>query len=243
MDGSGLSTGESVYQRLVNDLVHCRFRPGQTVFAGEIAQAYGVSKTPVREGLIRLANEGYVIVRPRSGYLVAPIRLADVEHLFQMRILLEPPAAELAATRRTVAQLTEIRRLAALNDHLDRTRPARRPAADPETDRLTANTAFHLAIATAAGNERLLRVVGALLREVERLYRLGIQLDEADHWLRAINRHVSLSDAIESHDSALARTIMTEAILTSRARLLNALKSATTPDSEPALPGTMMIEE
>lgn len=229
------SLSDTVYERLWSDLIRCQLRPGHTINAAELAARYGAGRTPVREALIRLAHEGYVLVQPRKGYIVAPVRLSDVEHIFQMRLLLEPPAAELAALRRSEAQAREIAHLADLNDRAP-AQPAQRAGADGSADRLSVNTAFHLAIADAAGNARLLRVVRALLQDVERLYRLGLALGEADQWLRRHNRHVELAAAIAARDDARARQLMGDALRLSRARLMDAIRDGVDPTFDPASP-------
>ena len=69
------SLTEQVYEALREDILRARRRPGQVVAEPELALHYGVSKTPVREALRLLAQDGCVIVLPRKGYLVRPLVL------------------------------------------------------------------------------------------------------------------------------------------------------------------------
>src|SRR6266513_2300118 len=101
-----------VYNDLKRDILHCTLRPGQDVYEGQLAERYGVSKTPIREALNTLRQEGYVQVMPRRGYRISPVSVQDVQHIFHVRLLLEPSAAELAAQRISGEQLVELRRLA-----------------------------------------------------------------------------------------------------------------------------------
>jgi DNA-binding GntR family transcriptional regulator len=204
-----------VYQDLKQDILRCELRPGQAVYEGRLAERYGVSKTPIREALNALRHEGYVQVVPRRGYLIAPVSVQDVQHMFHVRLLLEPSAAELAAQRVTGEELAELRRLA-----------QRRPG-QGRTERMAANRAFHLAVAAASRNPRLVAFIGKLLEEVERVYHLGLDLKEAD--ADQSDHHQALVDALMKGDHHLARDIMAEAVQTSRKRVLEALVTTEAP--------------
>lgn len=196
-----------VYQELKRDIIHCEFRPGQAVYEGELAERYNVSKTPIREALSTLRQEGYLQVVPRRGYIISPISVQDVQNILYVRLLLEPAAAELAAQRVTGEQLQELRRLAQSDAAGRNWRPG-------------VNRSFHLALAEASGNAKLAEFIARLLEEVERLYYLGVDLgaEETDH----PTYHLALLDALMKGDHHLARDIMTQSVQASRKRILEA---------------------
>ncbi len=202
------SLAAQVYQELKRDIILCVLRPGQEVFEGQLAERYGVSKTPIREALNTLRQEAYVQVAPRRGYMITPVSIQDVQHVFHVRLLLEPSAAELAAQRVTGPQLAELRRLAM-------------PRGSGHGDAHAANRSFHLAVAEASGNPRLAAFIGKLLEEVERLYHLGLDFGQ-DHPAHA-DSHLALVEALMEGDHHLARDIMSEAVQTSRRRVMEAL--------------------
>ncbi|MDP6925550.1 MAG: GntR family transcriptional regulator, partial [Rhodospirillales bacterium] len=74
-NGSGLIR-DSVYSRIRADILTCGLAPGSRVFENDLAERYGVSKSPVRDALLRLQEHGLVEVLPRKGYLIRPISLA-----------------------------------------------------------------------------------------------------------------------------------------------------------------------
>ena len=175
-----------IYKALKQDILHCELRPGQDVYEGQLAERYGVSKTPIREALNTLRQEGYVQVMPRRGYRISPVSVQDVQHIFHVRLLLEPSAAELAAQRISGEQLAELRRL------------AQHRSGQSRSERMATNRPFHLAVAEASGNPRLATFIGRLLEDVERLYHLGIELNtpEVTHgasWCLAASRTRSRS--------------------------------------------------
>ena len=88
-----------VHARLVADIVTLRFTPGQVLSENELAQEYGVSRTPVREAVQRLRMAGLVEVRPQAGTLVSKVDLARFREAQFVRETLETACIELALTR------------------------------------------------------------------------------------------------------------------------------------------------
>ena len=101
-----------VYAALKREILTCEIAPGTSLFEGQLAERLQVSKTPIRDALGMLVHEGFVQVQPRQGYRVSDITLGDVQEVFQMRMLLEPAAAELAAERANADQLKRLQELA-----------------------------------------------------------------------------------------------------------------------------------
>jgi DNA-binding GntR family transcriptional regulator len=85
---------EQVYQRLKNDIFNFRLFPGDRFSENGIAQYYGVSRTPMRDGLFRLQREGYLEVGFRRGWKVATIDFNQMDQLYDLRIVLELAALE-----------------------------------------------------------------------------------------------------------------------------------------------------
>ena len=121
--------------------------PRQELRQDSLAGKLGISRTPLREALNRLASEGLVEFRPRRSAVVAELTRADVEADYEARRILEPAAARLAAARR------DPEALAALNAAV---RTAERVGDDVER-RFEASRAFHHALVAAAGNRHLSR--------------------------------------------------------------------------------------
>src|SRR5262245_33499748 len=88
MNGAGNLAG-SVYAEVRNDLYDFRLAPGQRFSENEIAARLGVSRTPVREALYRLRDEGYIDVASKSGWTVRPFEFETFEQLYEVRALLE----------------------------------------------------------------------------------------------------------------------------------------------------------
>lgn len=80
---------ELVYQRIKNDIFDFKLMPGERFTESEVAKAYDVSRTPIRQALYRLQQEGYVDVSFRSGWQIRPLNFRYYEELYDVRIVLE----------------------------------------------------------------------------------------------------------------------------------------------------------
>lgn len=212
MANKHLSLAQQAYTTLKRDIISCKLRPGDIVVESELAATYGMSKTPIREALNLLRNEGFVQVLARRGTLIKPIDVQDVQHTFFLRMLLEPEAAALAATRASGDQLKRLSELASLP-------PADRPGSS-QADRLLRNRLFHVALAEASGIPRLIAIVSSLHEEVERFYnseRLRASGDPTGQ------HHHTILEAVVTGDAERARSLMTESIKASRQHLIELL--------------------
>jgi DNA-binding GntR family transcriptional regulator len=166
------SVTELVYERLRSQIL-AGSAPGQPLRLVEIADELGVSTTPVRMALERLAAEGLVIQAGRRGASVAPISLSDFQDIYAIRRGLEGTAARLGAIHLTdsdTEKMTEL--LAQLEAVVD--------AAEPDVDSyLNLEWQIHELCYRAAGRARLWMEIQAYRRHAERYFRL-VLLDKVN---------------------------------------------------------------
>lgn len=173
-------------------------QPGRLYSAYQIASYLGVSRSPVREALMRLAEAGMVTFERNRGFRIVIPGAADIAEVFQLRLLLEVPAARRAATRPPAdlvagleAELAQMRAAAASHDE---------PLFMQHDQRL------HRLILAAAGNVRLATLVDNL-RDATRT--LGASTADRSRDLADIAaEHVPIVDAIAAGDAAAAGTAM-----------------------------------
>jgi DNA-binding GntR family transcriptional regulator len=204
---------ESIYERLRQEILSCSLAPGAEVYEGVLADRYGVSKTPVREALNALRQENLVSVLPRRGYQIAPITLTDLSDLFDLRVLLEGGAAEIAAGRITPGELDGLSRLAQIV--YNRTeRPSTRLF-------VQANREFHTQLAAAARNPRIQRAVEQCLDELERVFYLGANVRNISGEVQ--HDHLAVISALRDRDGARAKFVMVEQIEHTRQHIIGTL--------------------
>lgn len=155
---------DQVYARVKGELHDFQLVPGDRFSEAELGARLGVSRTPVREALFRLRNEGYVDVEAKSGWFVRAIDFDSVEQLYDLRIVLE--MASLARLGQRSAEPPELEALKAA---------WLVPAAERLTDGLAVgelDEQFHAALVRAAGNREIAKVhqeVTERIRIVRRL--------------------------------------------------------------------------
>lgn len=192
----------SAYTRIKAAIVSCEFPPGTEITEGQLAEHLGLGKAPIRSGLVRLSHEGLLRPLPRRGYLVTPVTLDDVQNVFQLRLMLEPKAARLAAGHLTESH---IRRL---HETLDESKVAGR-----DTDIsgfLRLNKTFHVTIAEATGNYKLANFISMLLDEVERI--LHLLLENEPRGPQFQDEHRELFDALLAGEAEKAERLAYEQI-------------------------------
>src|SRR5258706_8621846 len=96
-----ISLAEKAYYAIRDLIVSLKLAPGAVIDERELMEELGIGRTPVREALRRLAHEGLVEVYPRRGMFVTGVDVRELARLSEVRAVLEPEAARLAATRAT----------------------------------------------------------------------------------------------------------------------------------------------
>lgn len=188
---------ERVYQQIKCRVVYGTYAPGKVLSESVLARVHGSSRTPVREALARLVEEGYVERVPRKGWIVSPITLVAIQNTFDVRRLLEGSAAEAAAQRADADAVAKLRLLA---DY-----PMFETTRESYRTRLSANVQFHLAVAAATHNGFMVDLVRHCLTQHNRVLSLG--LDFTMHAPSVVEHH-EVVDAIERRDPRAARAAM-----------------------------------
>jgi DNA-binding GntR family transcriptional regulator len=159
MDAAAPTLAEQIRQKIADDIVRGVLVPGMPLEEAEIARAFGVSRTPVREAIRQLEAEGFAHARPRRGAVVATIEPARLAEMFQVMADLEALCAERAAQAMTPDERRELQRL------LDACGGAVE-AGDVEGYK-RANEAFHDAIYRGTHNGYLAELTVTVRRRVQ----------------------------------------------------------------------------
>src|SRR5258708_34771902 len=155
-----------IYADLRAELVSLQRRPGEPISEAEIGLSYGVSRTPVREAILKLSDDGLVEIFPQSGIFVSRIPLAALPEAIIIRKALEEPTTRLAAARATSSQIL------ALHSILQRQREAS-TARDRDTFH-RADEMFHATIAEVAGYPGIWTLILQVKEHVDRYRRLTL---------------------------------------------------------------------
>lgn len=215
-------TGRTVLN-LREMLLRGDFQPGERISELPLVARMGVSRTPIRLALDRLANEGLLEVLPGGGFVVRAFTLADIWDAIEMRGVLEGTAARLAAERLTDdRELDPLRRL---RDELD---AMLIPTLDSFTRYLDLNEAFHSALVDLAQSPMLRRMLDRVIAlpfaSPSALVFASSKLPKADELIGvAHEQHRAIVEAVERRQGTRAEALAREHALMSRRNLEAAL--------------------
>lgn len=174
---------QRVYSILKTAIIQGDLEEGSKLTEAKVANELGVSKTPVREALRQLADEGFANTIPNQGVIVSRILIEDIKDFLQIRIALEGMAANLAAKR---ISKKEIKELEKYNEQMCEFAVKKDLSAFGKE-----NAKFHNLLLHASGNKRLMRIVGNF---TDIAYRF---------WLKSLNEPEKLKSTLEEHSNIL----------------------------------------
>jgi DNA-binding GntR family transcriptional regulator len=210
---------DRAYQLLRNDIVAGVLGGGRHLAETELAEQYGLSRTPIRESLRRLQSEGLIEVVPHRGARVVDWHTFDIEGMYDLRVAVECFVTRRAATRLTGDGIDELAELCVQMEVVAR----EGRAGDPDTvARFTElNSLFHGGIAEAADASyalparNMLVVLPVILQAVHNYAPLG--------YARSNGHHRELLDAFRAADPDWAENVMRLHVLSSKASIMAAV--------------------
>ncbi len=193
---------EEVAERLRQRIFSRELEPGSWIDELKIAEAYGISRTPLREALKVLAAEGLVTMKVRRGAYVTEVSERDLSDVYHLLSLLEADAAGVVASTATGAQIRELQEL---HNELE---AAAKPEQQDRERFFEINERFHMRLLQMADNRWRDQMV-ADLRKVMKLNRRNSLL-KSGRIEESLSEHRALMAALAAHDAALTRRRMQE---------------------------------
>jgi DNA-binding GntR family transcriptional regulator len=194
------SLHDTVADRLRDMIADGTLPAGERIHEQTLCEAFGISRTPLREALKVLANEGLVELRANRGSRVAALTAAEMADLFEALWGVERHAAELAAAKATTDELAMLR---ALHDRMEREwRRGRRTAY------AKLNNQIHRTIVELARNATLLGIHTTIMTKLRRARYMALMSN--DRWDEAVREHRTILAALEARDSLEAGRCLAE---------------------------------
>jgi len=191
---------EKAYKHIRNRLLSGEFTPGARLSESELSDACGVSRTPVREALRRLALEYFVRIEPNRGAFVIDWSREDIMDMFEMRSMVEGLAARKAAERASPEQIQRMK--LTINKIED---VVKKNDASMIDEFLSLNRNFHDTIFEASGSPKLTEVISRFVEQAV-IVRTAAQYTIFDITI-SNHQHKEMLDAIEAKNGILAETI------------------------------------
>ncbi|MBX3585457.1 MAG: GntR family transcriptional regulator [Ramlibacter sp.] len=197
----GASLVDAAYQDMRRRILDNVWAPGYQALEQEIALQLGMSRTPVREALIRLANEGLVEVIPRRGMRVLPVSPTDMKEIYEILGALESMAAEMLAARKPSD--------AELKPLITATKAMEKALARDDLDAwAAADESFHEQLVNMAGNKLLAEAVFTHWDRAHRARMFTLRLRPKP--VNSTKEHMALVDRLREGDAAGAAAVNRE---------------------------------
>ena len=186
---------ETVCEALREAIRNGVLEPGERLMEVQLADELGISRTPVREAIRKLEQEGYVIMMPRRGTYVSSVSVSDVKEIFEIRSALESLSTELAALRIEPDELEQLRTLLTeIEGHIER----------KDMDKIVeTDIKFHGLLYQVSRNERLVAIISNLKEQLAR-YRT-LSMSYPGRLKETLEEHRAMVEAIAAGDAEAAR--------------------------------------
>jgi len=201
---------QQVYEQIKHDIITCKLAPGEPLSENQFLDRFKVSKTPIREALTSLVQDGLVEYTPNRGFMVTTVSVADIQEIFEARIFFEAELFRLAVKNISDTEIDELEKQSRVDGD----------SKSPEYAEtfLESNRKFHVALAAAGRNSRLLGYYEALMNEAQRLFYMDILLHQKD--FRWGHGHEGIIQALRSRDETVGVTAIRDTLENARKRVL-----------------------
>lgn len=194
------SLKDKVYLFLKDEIAQGNLKPGERIKERDIAQKFGISRTPIREALLQLEAEGFVKFLPRRGIIVRELTVKEITDVWQTIGILEGGAGALATTRMSQ------RDLSILEELTKKMQKALDAEKYDEYNRL--NLRFHETFLKKCGNKQLYEII---IRLKKRIYEHPVRMVTIPEWERkAFREHLELLKIFRQKDAQKAETYLRE---------------------------------
>jgi len=184
-----------IYNELKRRIIEMEYKPGDAVNEKLLIEEFGVSRTPVREAILKLSQKGLLDLKPRVGTFVTQIDLQSVKHAYEVKKNLEGLAAELAAQRATKEEIDELFEIIERFDKYD--------IVEDYKDCIKDDQRFHQIMRSASRNPILIEVLEELNIKTARFLQYINYVLEDREWFRTSLRE--MAEGIKERDKEMAR--------------------------------------
>ena len=207
---------EVICESLRNAIKNGKLKPGERLMEVQLAEELGISRTPVREAIRKLEQEGYVIMLPRRGTYVSSVSVHDVQEIFEIRTALESLSTGLAARRIENEELEQLQKLlAAIEGYIDK----------HDIDNIVkTDIEFHDLLYKVSRNERLSGIISNLKEQLSRFRTLSMSYP--GRLKETLEEHREMVEAIASGDVEAAREAAERHMVRAEETLLKAMRNA-----------------
>lgn len=197
---AALSKQNQIYEQLKEDIVTGKYSGGSFLQENDLCAAFNVSRTPVREALIRLSHDQYIELIPNRGAFIPQMTISDIKELYELRVANDGMAAFLFARRATPEIIADMEQSV-----------AREAVFLQEGNFVKVHEEelyFHSLYINNCGNKRLINIINMAGNQTVRVMRISAEEQFRDTLEVSLQRHGELTEAFKAHDQEKARALM-----------------------------------
>ncbi len=190
------------YEYLKHEIILGKMVPGSVIDEQKIAKELKVSRTPVREAILRLNEEGFITIVPRKGTFVSTISFKNIKDVYELRIIVEPKAIKEACDYYKEEELLKWKEYYTKLANKEEATPPIKPDTLHDVDKL-----FHMFLMSPLNNALLTKMVGKLMDKTSRIRNLSdAMIDERK--IEAYKEHIEILDLLLKKDKEGAKNAM-----------------------------------
>ncbi len=201
------SLTEQAYDSIKDKIIKCHILPGSDISEAQICEELGMSRTPVREALLRLQQENFVTIYPRKGIIVSPITVKDIHEVFQIREMVEVYAGKTSCKNMAIDYLLELKKKFSEIKFIPNTPSAMKY--------FELDTQFHRYIVRSCKNDYLIEFMNKIY-DMDSRIRIMSTLEVEDIEKRSTPEHISIIDALIDRDVKRIEASILEHLRTAR---------------------------
>lgn len=202
-----LSLTEQAYKSIKEKIIKCQILPGSDISESEICEELGMSRTPVREALLRLQQENFITIFPRKGIIVSPITVKDIHEVYQIREMVEVYTATNSCKNMSIDCLMEFKEKFSQIKFIPNTPDAMKY--------FELDIKFHKYIVQSSKNDYLIEFMSKIY-DLDSRIRIMSTLDIGDIETRSKPEHFAIIDALIERDIKKIEKSILEHLRTSR---------------------------
>lgn len=194
------SKQNQIYDQLKEDIINGKYDGGTFLQESDLCAMFGVSRTPVREALIRLSNNRFIEIIPNRGAFIPQMTISDIKELYELRVANDGMAAYLFAAVANPEIIEEMQQSVSREDAFLK--------AQDFVSVHQEEIHFHALYINNCGNKRLIGVIDSVSNQILRVMRLAAEKQSEHPLNNSLRYHKELIEAVRAHDQEKARAIM-----------------------------------
>ena len=202
-----LSLTEQAYKSIKEKIIKCQILPGSDISESEICEELGMSRTPVREALLRLQQENFITIFPRKGIIVSPITVKDIHEVYQIREMVEVYTATNSCKNMSIDCLMEFKEKFSQIKFIPNTPDAMKY--------FELDIKFHKYIVQSSKNDYLIEFMSKIY-DLDSRIRIMSTLEIGDIETRSKPEHFAIIDSLIDRDIKKIEKSILEHLRTSR---------------------------